>query len=1169
MYAMRYSVFVIFIVFMLLINSLNISGLMIYGNDTGKWDIPTRILTSALAKNGDLFLWDPHNGDGFPQRSLLTTMQTNPVSEILGILRPYDYLSFALENLIWRSVGFWGAYFAARHFHVSGLAAASVGMMYVGSGVMSWAALSYTTFIGQMLSPWFIVAGTLAATSSSLPGALRASGLLALVFGSMVWCGYPGSWLTAPVLSAPVLLGMAIFSRAKPIFLVFSFFISSICSLLIVSPLISETLDFPSGLPSLFFRRDGLGSILNDRILSGVLGSVDFIGYIFANPSYVPNLSSAIIHPMYFGAIPVLVIIGSLMWSFKIPNLVAISAVAFAALLISNTYNLNLGDHPLFRRAISGVDNSEAILDISVYLLLLIPSVISGYFWRLQWSKNRLDYLCIFGSLYVLVIATNNPLSNFLRLNVPPFVLVRYNHLYTWIVVLLSSICVVKFVDKLIETRYYAKADWRIVRAFLFLMISILIPSILVAIGSEDSFGLGSPIDGQSLFHFPHVIFSAFILSSGFAVLAVGSLFSRMYGSNFYRVFLLLFLAFSSIISISIFVYADATRADKSPLLDFQAPRYYGLFFDVVHFVLATTLFLISFRVGKDSNTIRFLVSMATCIDLASAVPLYFSDNPTMGVPSSGWPFSQFSEINSHSLFRPSGDGGTKDQFWSPLHRLNSSLTPPYLVSALRKEWKTKYNRWVLFPNTWEPGESEHDVFVSSGAFEVISDNLDLDINNERLSSKCESEISSFGFVRELLSSHVTVDFIANCHRLLVFTDSWAPGWSALIDGTPTQVLQVNNAIRGVMVPEGAHTLEWLYRPRHLWVLVVLFGTGLFFSVVLICAPLWSPGARLLSDPSITSAPYPSRATGAQDLGFGETLDTPTMSRSEAGVKGLSRGAIALFLCLTASSASLAAYDSRFDGPLGQFVTFLGRSILAGAWAWIVVAGRVGFRSAIGPTLLVAVLVPPLALQLCRHLDPTSRGYAVESVSTDFRDSRWADHWEVSNSRDLEPPGAVAGIRLVNLGGNGSSVSRLVPVVSPSDWYWWTRPLGRVDTRVVVRWTASIERSGSYFTVLSLGRLGIQAVKGGLLITAPSSGGDVRGDYVARHTELSEPSVYVLTSGPDQSALRIDGDEVWRGGSTSKKDRIIFGDASTDHEHGGSVTVRDVSIFAHATLLNP
>ncbi|MBX9656795.1 YfhO family protein [bacterium] len=49
---------------------------------------------------------------------------------------------------------------------------------------------------------------------------------------------------------------------------------------------------------------------------------------------------------------------------------------------------------------------------------------------------------------------------------------------------------------------------------------------------------------------------------------------------------------------------------------------------------------------------------------------------------------------------------------------------------------------------------------------------------------------------------------------LLVLADAYYPGWSATIDGISTDILRTNRAMRGVIVPEGNHRIEFRYRSR-------------------------------------------------------------------------------------------------------------------------------------------------------------------------------------------------------------------------------------------------------------------------------------------------------------------------------------------------------------------
>ena len=59
----------------------------------------------------------------------------------------------------------------------------------------------------------------------------------------------------------------------------------------------------------------------------------------------------------------------------------------------------------------------------------------------------------------------------------------------------------------------------------------------------------------------------------------------------------------------------------------------------------------------------------------------------------------------------------------------------------------------------------------------------------------------------------IDVDAVAASRALLVVRDTFYPGWTASVDGTPSQILRVDHAFRGVLVPPGRHRVRLAYRP--------------------------------------------------------------------------------------------------------------------------------------------------------------------------------------------------------------------------------------------------------------------------------------------------------------------------------------------------------------------
>lgn len=80
--------------------------------------------------------------------------------------------------------------------------------------------------------------------------------------------------------------------------------------------------------------------------------------------------------------------------------------------------------------------------------------------------------------------------------------------------------------------------------------------------------------------------------------------------------------------------------------------------------------------------------------------------------------------------------------------------------------------------------------------------------------------------------SDVEIATDARCGTYLILTDLFYPGWTATVDGVPTDILAADTAFRAVLVPKGKAVVRFEYAPRSfvagLWIaasgLVVLAG---------------------------------------------------------------------------------------------------------------------------------------------------------------------------------------------------------------------------------------------------------------------------------------------------------------------------------------------------------
>ncbi len=74
---------------------------------------------------------------------------------------------------------------------------------------------------------------------------------------------------------------------------------------------------------------------------------------------------------------------------------------------------------------------------------------------------------------------------------------------------------------------------------------------------------------------------------------------------------------------------------------------------------------------------------------------------------------------------------------------------------------------------------------------------------------------------------------------LLVLTDTHAPGWKARVDGEKTEVYVANHTFRAVVVPAGAHRVEFVYQPVSFW------GGAAISLAVIVGMIIWIVVSRL------------------------------------------------------------------------------------------------------------------------------------------------------------------------------------------------------------------------------------------------------------------------------------------------------------------------------------
>lgn len=893
----RSPTFLIGFGFHVLINAPIFSGLLIYGDDTGGVDIPFRTYASAIFANYDLPLWYPNAGNGIPQISIEFVGNVfNPVGLLIAYFRPYDFLSFAVENSLWRIIGYVGVFLFAKTWGLHPIGATAIAVTYIGTGTMSRAALALAVFIGQMLAPWLLLGASSAILSQSRSQLLTSAGIIGLTAGIMSWSGGLVVILMAPVLLGPTLIALALQTHRGVSRLFFSLIFAIVICFFIASPIVSQTLTGPTNHFSPTYRAK------ESDMLAGHVKSVDFLGFFLVNPSYILEHGTDDLRPLYTSIIPIILIILTTPPFSRQPSRLLLCSVIFVIFTLINSQNWHFFDTFPLAFFISPFDYKLLINTLRPVFFLVLPIVFLSNSWGLPIHFSRLDKTLLFGALWIIVLATNNPFANYLRQNIPPFALVRHNYFYFWIVSLYLIIIgwsrfesiISHFNDHTTSDSFFHTDDirsltrqgvarssplslplHRISLNTLYIGFGVLLIVFLSAHGNRESttrpsFELvgGFHLLWQLFLFFFICIFLGFSLTS----------FNWLRASR--GLFLVSISSFALLLVIGAVLRAEQYVPSRIPLSDIIR-----LSIDLFHMFFFVVILCISLCVSKSKTTARFLLCFIIISDILLAIPRYLSDNERFATPQLGWPFTlgELKSGNASSLIKPDrGDGSLKSHFWLPFR--GAMRTYPE-VRLLRAEWGDAYNQWMHFPTYWYEDSLSNSAFVPFEALTATNVSTDATrtptwgLPGEEIGGRGEPQAStsnltqkihfpsdeklipavcdktsfmdtlqSNGRIISLLPTHVTSDVIADCDRLMVFTDSWAQGWSLRIDGSPVPILKINGAIRGAHVPSGSHILTWEYVTPYRNILLLSVLIGSLLSFIFIFRPTIIPTTSRLSD---------------------------------------------------------------------------------------------------------------------------------------------------------------------------------------------------------------------------------------------------------------------------------------------------------------------------------
>jgi hypothetical protein len=81
--------------------------------------------------------------------------------------------------------------------------------------------------------------------------------------------------------------------------------------------------------------------------------------------------------------------------------------------------------------------------------------------------------------------------------------------------------------------------------------------------------------------------------------------------------------------------------------------------------------------------------------------------------------------------------------------------------------------------------------------------------------------------ISERSANSVVIDARVACLGMLILADTWYPGWIATVDGRPEPIHQANLALRGVVLEQGDHRIEFHYQPASALIGAAMSAVGI------------------------------------------------------------------------------------------------------------------------------------------------------------------------------------------------------------------------------------------------------------------------------------------------------------------------------------------------------
>ncbi len=173
---------------------------------------------------------------------------------------------------------------------------------------------------------------------------------------------------------------------------------------------------------------------------------------------------------------------------------------------------------------------------------------------------------------------------------------------------------------------------------------------------------------------------------------------------------------------------------------------------------------------------------------------------------------------------------------------ISAELQVPWLREVFRGQEALVYENTLALPRAYLAERAAP--VAAGGALAAMQDSAwnpltTAFVESERPLGLPETPLQGNAQVTRHQPDRVTIQTTASRPALLVLADNWYKDWHATVDGRHAEILRTNHTFRGVVVPQGTHTVEFhfhsreLYNGLHIYLvcLALLAAYGLFLLI--------------------------------------------------------------------------------------------------------------------------------------------------------------------------------------------------------------------------------------------------------------------------------------------------------------------------------------------------